>query len=590
MMTSHRWHLRPSDPARVAWLGKEARIPPLVAQILLHRGIDEPEKAREFIEVRRKSLHDPELLPGAVDAADRIARAVRDGRKVVIYGDYDVDGVCGTSILWSCLRLAGARSTEYYIPRRVEEGYGLNGEALKKIAEEHRAEVVVTVDCGITSVKEAVLARELGLELIVTDHHTIGPDLPEAAALVHPRLPGGSYPFGELCGAGVAFKLAWQVCKSFGDGKKASPHLREFLLGAFGLVALATIADMVPLEDENRIFVRHGLDVIHANPSVGLNALMRVSNCLGKRKLTTGNVGFGLAPRINAAGRLEGAMLAVEMLTTADPGRAENIAEQLDSCNKKRQEIERTIVAEARQMVEAIGGLGDRGAVVVGHPEWHPGVIGIVAGRLAELFHRPSIVMALRDDLCQGSGRSIAGFDLYEAIRSCSDGLLGFGGHRAAAGLRMAPGHFEAFADRFDQHCRASLTEEQKQRRLDIDAEVRLAELSLPVVEWIESLEPYGIGNPRPVFSSEGVRVVGEPRLVGDGKKHVQLRLAQNGTAVKAIAWNMADRLGSLGPGTDCAIAFLPSVNEWNGRREVQLEIRDVQVPSSGGAHHALSA
>jgi single-stranded-DNA-specific exonuclease len=228
--------------------------------------------------------------------------------------------------------------------------------------------------------------------------------------------------------------------------------------------------------------------------------------------------------------------------------------------------------------------------VVVGHPEWHPGVIGIVAGRLAELFHRPSIVMALRDDLCQGSGRSIAGFDLYEAIRSCSEGLIGFGGHRAAAGLRMVPGHFETFADQFDQHCRASLTEEQKQRRLDIDAEVRLAELSLPVVEWIESLEPYGIGNPRPVFSSEGVRIVGEPRLVGDGKKHVQLRLAQNGTSVKAIAWNMADRLGSLGPGTDCAIAFLPSVNEWNGRREVQLEIRDVQAPSSGGAHHARSA
>lgn len=589
-MTSHRWHLRPSDPARVAWLGSEARIPPLVAQILLHRGIDDPEKAREFIEVRRKSLHDPELLPGAVEAADRIVRAVRDGRKIVIYGDYDVDGVCGTSILWSCLRLAGARSTEFYIPRRVEEGYGLNGDALRKLASQHQAEVVVTVDCGITSVKEAVIARELGLELIVTDHHTIGPELPGAAALVHPRLSGGSYPFGELCGAGVAFKLAWQVCKSFGDGKKASPHLRDFLVGAFGLVALATVADMVPLEDENRIFVRHGLDVIQANPSIGLNALMRVSNCLGRRKLTTGNVGFGLAPRINAAGRLECAMLAVEMLTTADPGRAENIAEQLDACNRQRQEIERSIVAEARQMVEAAGGLGDRGAVVVGHPEWHPGVIGIVAGRLAEFFHRPSIVMALRQDLCQGSGRSIAGFDLYEAIRSCSDGLLGFGGHRAAAGLRMKPDHFEAFAGRFEEHCRAVLTEEQKQRRLDIDAEVRLAELSLPVVEWIESLEPYGIGNPRPVFSAEGVRVIGEPRVVGEGKKHVQLRLAQNGTTVKGIAWNMAERLGSLAPGTECAVAFLPSINEWNGRREVQMEIRDVQVSSSGGAHHARSA
>ncbi|RUL89557.1 single-stranded-DNA-specific exonuclease RecJ [Tautonia sociabilis] len=589
-MSSHRWQLRPSDPARVSWLGKEAGIPPLVAQILLNRGVDDPAKAIDYIEARRKSLHDPELLPGVAEAADRIVRAVKDGRKIVIYGDYDVDGVCGTSILWSCLRLAGARSTEYYIPHRVEEGYGLNADALKKVATELGGSVVVTVDCGITSVREARVARELGLELIVTDHHTIGPDLPEADALVHPRLPGGTYPFGELCGAGVAFKLAWQICKSFGDGKKASPHLRDFLMEALGLVALATVADMVPLEDENRIFVRHGLDGIRANPSVGLTALMRVSNCLGRKKLSTGSVGFGLAPRINAAGRLERAMLAVEMLTTNDPARAENIAEQLDACNRKRQEIEQSIVADAKQMMEAVGGLGERGAVVLGHPDWHPGVIGIVAGRLAEIYHRPSIVMALRDDLCQGSGRSIPGFDLYEAIRACSDGLLGFGGHRAAAGLRMTPDRFDGFAERFDHHCRGSLTEDQKVRKLDIDAEVRLAELSLRVVEAIEWLEPYGVGNPRPVFSSDSVRIVGEPRVVGDRKNHVQLRLSQNGTTLKGIAWNMADRLATLAPGTDCAIAFLPSINEWNGRREVQLEIRDVRLSSSEGAHHARSA
>jgi single-stranded-DNA-specific exonuclease len=388
----------------------------------------------------------------------------------------------------------------------------------------------------------------------------------------------------------VAFKLAWQVCKSFGDGKRASPHLRDFLLSAFGLVALATVADMVPLEDENRIFVRYGLDTIHADPSLGLSALMRVANCLGKKKLTTGSVGFGLAPRINAAGRLECAMMAVEMLTTSDPVRAENLAEELDACNRRRQEIEHTIVSEARQMVDALGGLGDRGAVVLGHPQWHPGVIGIVAGRLAELYHRPSIVMALRDDLCQGSGRSIPGFDLYNAIRSCSDGLLGFGGHRAAAGLRMKPSDFPSFAERFDQHCRGALTEEQKQRRLDIDAEVRLADLSIKVVEWIEALEPYGIGNPRPILSTTGVRIVGQPRIVGERKNHVQLRLSQNGTTVKAIAWNMAERLGALAAGSDCAVAFLPSINEWNGRREVQLEIRDVQVDPGGEQTHARSA
>ncbi|WP_152050565.1 single-stranded-DNA-specific exonuclease RecJ [Tautonia marina] len=587
---SHRWHLRPSDPAQVNWFAKETRVPPLVAQILLNRKINDPEKARDYLEVRRKKLHDPELLPGVVDAAERIVRAIEQNRKIVIYGDYDVDGVCGTSILWSCLRLAGARDVEYYIPRRVEEGYGLNGEALNRIASELAGQVVVTVDCGITSVREAKLARSLGIELIVTDHHTIGPDLPEADVLVHPRLPGGGYPFGELCGAGVAFKLAWQVCKSFGDGKRASPHLRDFLLGAFGLVALATVADMVPLEDENRIFVRYGLDTIQADPSLGLTALMRVANCFGKKKLTTGSVGFGLAPRINAAGRLECAMMAVDMLTTSDPTRAETLAQELDACNRRRQEIEHTIVSEARQMVDALGGLGDRGAVVLGHPKWHPGVIGIVAGRLAELYHRPSIVMALRDDLCQGSGRSIPGFDLYDAIRSCSDGLLGFGGHRAAAGLRMKPSDFPSFAERFDLHCRGALTEEQKHRRLDIDAEVRLADLSLKIVEWIEALEPYGIGNPRPILSTTGVRIMGQPRIVGERKNHVQLRLSQNGTTVKAIAWNMAERLGSLAAGTECAVAFLPSINEWNGRREVQLEIRDVQVGTGGEQTHARSA
>ncbi|MEW4567119.1 single-stranded-DNA-specific exonuclease RecJ [Tautonia sp. JC769] len=587
---SHRWHLRPSDPAQVAWFAGETRVPPLVAQILLNRKINDPEKARDYLEVRRKKLHDPELLPGVVDAADRIVRAIEQNRKIVIYGDYDVDGVCGTSILWSCLRLAGARDVDYYIPNRVEEGYGLNGEALSRIASEHADQVVVTVDCGITSVREAKLARSLGIELIVTDHHTIGPELPEADALVHPRLPGGSYPFGELCGAGVAFKLAWQVCKSFGDGKRASPHLRDFLLSAFGLVALATVADMVPLEDENRIFVRYGLDTIHADPSLGLTALMRVANCLGKKKLTTGSVGFGLAPRINAAGRLECAMMAVEMLTTSDPARAEHLAAELDACNRRRQEIEHTIVSEARQMVDALGGLGERGAVVLGHPKWHPGVIGIVAGRLAELYHRPSIVMALRDDLCQGSGRSIPGFDLYDAIRSCSEGLLGFGGHRAAAGLRMKPSDFPSFAERFEQHCRTALTDEQKQRRLDIDAEVRLADLSIKVVEWIEALEPYGIGNPRPILSTTGARIVGQPRIVGERKNHVQLRLSQNGTTVKAIGWNMAEKLGALAAGTECAIAFLPSINEWNGRREVQLELRDVQVSPGGEQTHARSA
>lgn len=582
-----RWRLRPHDPARIAALGRAADLSPLVAHLLLNRGIDDPRAAREFLEARCKSLLDPETLPGAAAAAERIVRAVRGHRKIVIYGDYDVDGVCGTSILWACLRLAGAGDVAYYIPHRVEEGYGVNGDSLRRLATEDRAEMVVTVDCGISAVREARLARELGLEFIITDHHTIGAELPEADGLVHPRLPGHAYPFPDLCGCGVAFKLAWQVCKSFGDGKRASPHLRDFLMRSISLVALATVADMVPLEGENRIFVRHGLAGIDARPSAGLRALLEVSGCLG-RTLTTGAVGFKLAPRINAAGRLERAMQAVELLTTDDEARARELAQNLDECNARRQEIEQTIVAEAHQMLGAAGGLGDRGAVVLGRRGWHPGVLGIVASRMVDVYHRPSIVVALTDEQGQGSARSIPGFNLYEAIRACSEGLLGFGGHAAAAGLKLPSASFGAFAERFDQHCRTTLTPEQLRKELILDAEVPLGVLTPRVVEGIDALEPYGLGNPRPLLLAEGVRIVGEPRVVGERKNHLQLRLTQGGVTFKGIAWNMADRAKALAAGTVCSIAFLPSINEWNGRREVQLEIKDFQIAT--GDDHASSS
>ncbi len=382
-----------------------------------------------------------------VDAADRIVAAIRARRKIVIYGDYDVDGVCGTSILWACLPLAGADDVGYYIPHRVEEGYGLNGDALRQLATEHRAEVVITVDCGISAVREAQLARELGIELIITDHHTIGADLPDAAALVHPRLPGSRYPFGDLCGCGVAFKLAWQVCKTFGDGKKASPHLRDFLLKSIALVAMATVADVMPIHGENRILVRHGLAGLATSPSLGLRALMGVAGCLGKKELSTGHIGFGLAPRINAAGRLERAMQAVEMLTTDDAARAEELAQALDQCNQQRKEVEKGIVDQAHELIEAQGGLNGRGAIVLGQAGWHLGVVGIVASRLAEMYHRPTIVVALNDDHGQGSARTIGCFNLYDAIHACSAGLTTFGGHAAAAGLKLPRAHFEPFAE-----------------------------------------------------------------------------------------------------------------------------------------------
>jgi len=566
-------------------LSRTAKVSPLIAQILLNRGITEPTHVAEFLGARLTHLHDPESLPGVVEAADRIVRAVRDRKKIVIYGDYDVDGVCATSILWLCLRLAGAENVDYYIPHRVNEGYGVNGEALRRLANEQATALIVTVDCGISAVEEARLARSLGLEFIVTDHHTIGSELPEADVVVHPRLPGSLYPFGELCGAGVAFKLAWQICKSFGDGKKASPHLRDYLVRSMGLVALATIADVVPLEGENRILVRSGLAGMFQEPTVGLRALMQVSGCLDKKKLTTGSVGFGMAPRINAAGRLERAMKAVEMLTTDDTSVAQTIAAELDLCNKKRQDLEQTMVAEAHAMVAELGGVSGRGAIVLGREGWHPGVIGIVASRLADVYHRPAIVVALDGEVGQGSGRSIPGVNLYNAIQACSEGLLGFGGHAAAAGLRLPTAHFAAFAEQFDRHCRDTVEPEQFHRILSVDAEVPLGALTTRVVEEIESLEPHGIGNPKPLLIASDVRVVGDPRPVGERKNHLQLRVSQGGTVVKAIAWNMAERAKSLKSDSICSLAFHVSINEWNGRREVQLEIKDFQFDE--GRDHA---
>jgi single-stranded-DNA-specific exonuclease len=584
-----RWRLRAFDEGRVRELSRLASVSPLIAQLLINRGVVDPAGVATFFETKLTGLHDPETLPGVIEAASRIVAAIGSRKKIVIYGDYDVDGVCGTSILWACLKLAGAPDVSYYIPHRVEEGYGVNAEALRRLATEQRADLIITVDCGISAVKEARLARELGVELIITDHHTIGPELPEADVLVHPRLVGSHYPFPELCGCAVAFKLAWQVCKGFGDGKKASPHLRDFLVKSIALVAMATVADVMPIRGENRILVRHGLAGLLRSPSPGLRALLSVAGCLGKRELNTGSIGFSLAPRINAAGRLERAMQAVEMLTTDDDEQATALAEALDLCNGQRQEVERRMVDEAHEMITEQGGLKGRGAIVLGREGWHPGVIGIVASRLVDTYHRPTIVVALGDEHGQGSARSILGFNLHEAISASSNGLLtSFGGHEMAAGLKVSRENFDAFAEAFETHCRSVLSPEQLEKSTWIDAEIMLGDLTLKVLESIEALEPHGTGNPKPVLVANRVRVVGESKIVGPKQNHLQVRFCQGETTLKAIAWNMAERGKVLTPGRWCSIAFTPSINEWNGRREVQLELRDFQLEEEGV--HAQSA
>ena len=386
------WRYAVHDEPRVRSLSSELNVPPLVAQVLLARGVDSAEAAREFLSARLLDLHDPALLPGINEAADRIVEAIAAERQITIYGDYDVDGVTGTSLLWHCLKLAGGR-VDYTIPDRLNDGYGLNPKAIRELADQDNSRLVITVDCGITSIDEAALAAELGMELIVTDHHTIGETLPGATVLVHPRLPGSEYPFGDLCGAAVAFKLAWAICQRLGDGRRASPRMKEFLLSAVGLAAIGTISDVMPLLGENRVLVQFGLAGLPGRASVGLKALMDVSD--KQAPLDAEDIGFAIGPRINAAGRLQQARLAVELLTTDDEHRARQLATHLDKLNKDRRSLQTRIFKQAKKQVAENPEWEDAAALVLASNDWHAGVIGIVANHVAEEFENPTVMLAL---------------------------------------------------------------------------------------------------------------------------------------------------------------------------------------------------
>ena len=393
-----RWHIRSHDPVSIAALQRAAGVPDVVAQLLICRGITDPSKARSFLEPKLMDLYDPETLPGCAVAARRIHAAVAARERIVIYGDYDVDGMSGTAILYLCLKLLGAE-VSYYVPHRVDEGYGLNCEAVQSWGG-GRAALMITVDCGISGVEEAAVARQCGLDLIITDHHTIGQQLPDAAAIVHPQLDG-TYPFSGLSGSGVAFKLAWAICQQASGAQKVSPRMRDFLVQAVGLAALGTVADVVPLVDENRVLVHHGLASLAQCPTLGLATLMKIAkveskiNGDGKPRLDSEDIGFSLAPRLNAAGRLAQAQLGVELLVTDRADRALELAQYIDQLNGSRQTLERSMQIAAKKQIEERFNEADDPAFVLADRGWHAGVIGIVAGRLAEKYHRPVVLVAL---------------------------------------------------------------------------------------------------------------------------------------------------------------------------------------------------
>ena len=573
-----KWRVIPHDSSRVTSLIRDARVPAVVAQLLVGRGVYTADDAQTFLATKLKGLRPPETLPGVEKAVPLLKSAIEDKLPIVIYGDYDCDGMTGTAILVNGIRLLGG-DVSYHVPNRLEDGYGLNATAIEKLVR-HGKKVIVSVDCGITSVDHAKLCRELGITLIITDHHTIGDTLPDADAVVHPRLPGTAYPFGELCGAGVAFKLAWALCQEICGSKKVTEPLRRYLMQSLTLAAIGTVADVVPLLDENRILVEHGLKMLRAEPLPGLQALMKVAGIAEKSTLDSETIAFTIAPRLNAAGRLGQAQLAVELLTSTSGDRTNALATYIHELNQTRDTLQRSVYLAAQKQIKNDFDAESDAALVLAGVGWHQGVIGVVAGRLAEKYAKPVLVLSLDSagkTHATGSGR-VGGMNinLYDALSQCSERLVRFGGHQAAAGLTIEEREIDAFRSEFCEAVATQWTAKDIIPEIVIDAEAPLGQLNLETLKQMEMLAPFGAGNPRPVLCSSGIEVEGQASLMGKTKRHLTVRLKQGEKVIRAVAFNAeqwCDELNEVdGP---FEIVYRPVVNDFRGYRSVEIHLVD---------------
>src|SRR6267142_651154 len=558
-------------------------IPAPVGRVLWARGYREPSQAERFLDPRFEHLPNPFELKGIDAAVSRLQRALAQGERVCVYGDYDVDGVTSTALLVSVLRKLGG-NVEFYVPHRLVEGYGLNVRALEKLAA-RGTRLVVSADCGVTAVAEIDAAAKLGLDVVVIDHHTASQDLPRALAILNPHQPGCTFPGRELAAVGVAFHLLLALRKRLREAgwfvSRPEPNLREVL----DLVALGTIADVVPLTGPNRVLVHFGLKELARGARVGVLALKSVAQLAGE--VTAGDVGFKLGPRINAAGRLDDASVGVRLLLTEDLREARALAEQLDRANAERQELQARIASEAIAHAEKLGPPEARRTLVVSSSGWHVGVVGIVAARLVERFHRPALVIAEEGGVAKGSGRSVEGFHLYDALARCSRHLTRFGGHKHAAGVTLETSRIAEFADAIETEARAKLDPAQLSPRLRIDAELQPSEIGLKLATGLRRLAPFGAGNPEPVFvcselTASEVRLLPDKKGLGPG--HLKLRLAESrGPGVADVDAPEFDAIGfglggtSLAVGARLDAAFQVAVDEWNGNDRVQLKLKDLK-------------
>jgi len=599
LTTSKRWIIRESNPELERHLVSAAGVSHLVAALLVARGIDSVEKAKDLLNINLKThLREPNLLPGCKEVAERLYQAIQKNEKIAVYGDYDVDGITGIVILHQTIKDLGG-TVCYYIPDRLDEGYGLNSEALQKLAKEG-VKVVITVDCGINSYEEALTAKQCGIDLLITDHHTPEAELPDAVAIAHAQLvrlngkqgeklispaalspdeleKAEKYPFPYLCGAAVALKVAWAVGQIAheGLGKPVSEKFRQRLKEMLGLAAMGTVADFVPLHDENRALVKGGLQfLLPPSASLGLQKLFTVARFGEKnnKQLTPEFVAFQIAPRLNAAGRLGHAGFAVELLISDDPKRTQTLADETDRLNDERKSMERKIFQEAeRQILEHFDAVADPAFVLAG--DWHRGVIGIVAGRLMDRYHRPVILLG-KDKMglspAVGSARGVAGFNLYDALKECEGHLVRFGGHEAAAGLTIEDKNIDAFRVAF---CAAAerIPMEERIAELMVDGFFPLSAFTPQSVRQIYQLAPFGSANPGPIFAAERV-TVHQVRAMGREESHFSAEFYQSGGSLRGVAFHRSEWVESMKPySTPIDIVFKVRISDYSGRAELDI-------------------
>jgi single-stranded-DNA-specific exonuclease len=567
-MKSKLWVFRDINPFNRAALAQALSISSATASLLLARGVTTPDEATTWMS--HQLPHDPFLIPDMDRAVERLHRAVASHEPVCFYGDYDVDGMSATAVYLSFFGSLGA-NVRAYIPHRKREGYGLNAGAVQRLHAEGIS-LLVTSDCGTTSHREVALAAQLGMDVIVTDHHQTDEELPPAVAVMNPHRADARYPFLGLCSAGLAYKVAQAYQLHYGE---AGVPLESLL----DLVTLATIADVVPLHDENRGFVREGLGQISRGARCGIRALKHVAGVV--RECTAETIAFKLAPRLNAAGRLDHAMLGVRLLTTESPAEAQQLADQLEQLNRERQKIEAELMAEA---VESMKEQELQAALVLASRRWHVGVVGIAAARLVEKFHRPTIVIAIDEEgVGKGSARTVGGFDLYQGLTTCRDLLEAFGGHPSAAGLTVRESHLDAFRERFSAVVAEWNRGGTLVPTLHVDAEVQLSEITARLIKEIGTLHPFGAGNPEPTFAVKGLEVMNS-RTVGE--KHLKMTVRQGRSMpFDSIGFGMKSLLDrGIPAGTPVDLAFMPELNHWNGYDRIQLRIRDLRVSDRGTA------